>query len=54
MPIESGIPALTLNCKMKPERCDVYPTSGKPVVLYFYPKDDTLGCTPEACNFRDD
>ena len=28
--------------------------SGKPVVLYFYPKDDTPGCTKEACGFRDD
>jgi peroxiredoxin Q/BCP len=27
---------------------------GRPVVLYFYPKDDTPGCTTEACNFRDD
>jgi thioredoxin-dependent peroxiredoxin len=27
---------------------------GKPVVLYFYPKDDTPGCTKEACNFRDE
>ena len=27
---------------------------GKKVVLYFYPKDDTPGCTAEACNFRDD
>jgi thioredoxin-dependent peroxiredoxin len=26
---------------------------GKQVVLYFYPKDDTPGCTKEACNFRD-
>ena len=26
----------------------------KKVVLYFYPKDDTPGCTTEACNFRDD
>jgi peroxiredoxin Q/BCP len=26
---------------------------GKPVVLYFYPKDDTPGCTREACAFRD-
>ena len=26
---------------------------GKLVVLYFYPKDDTPGCTTEACNFRD-
>jgi peroxiredoxin Q/BCP len=27
---------------------------GKPVVLYFYPKDNTSGCTKEACGFRDD
>ncbi len=26
---------------------------GKKVVIYFYPKDDTPGCTKEACNFRD-
>jgi thioredoxin-dependent peroxiredoxin len=26
---------------------------GKKVVLYFYPKDDTSGCTKEACDFRD-
>lgn len=26
---------------------------GRPVVLYFYPKDDTPGCTAEACAFRD-
>ena len=26
---------------------------GKKVILYFYPKDDTPGCTKEACNFRD-
>ena len=27
---------------------------GKPVLIYFYPKDDTPGCTKEACQFRDD
>ncbi len=27
---------------------------GKNVVVYFYPKDDTPGCTKEACNFRDE
>ena len=26
---------------------------GKPVVLYFYPKDDTAGCTAQACGIRD-
>lgn len=27
--------------------------AGRPVVLYFYPKDDTPGCTTESCDFRD-
>lgn len=27
---------------------------GSPVVLYFYPKDNTSGCTKQACGFRDD
>jgi peroxiredoxin Q/BCP len=27
---------------------------GRPLVLYFYPADDTPGCTKEACHFRDD
>ena len=27
---------------------------GTPLILYFYPKDNTPGCTTEACNFRDD
>ena len=28
--------------------------AGKTVVLYFYPKDDTPGCTTEACTYRDE
>jgi peroxiredoxin Q/BCP len=28
--------------------------AGRPFVLYFYPKDDTPGCTTEACGFRDE
>ncbi len=36
----------------KPVRLSYY--KGKDIVLYFYPKDDTSGCTTEACNFRDD
>ena len=28
--------------------------AGKDVILYFYPRDDTPGCTKEACGFRDD
>jgi peroxiredoxin Q/BCP len=36
----------------KPHRLKDY--RGERVLLYFYPKDDTPGCTTEACNFRDD
>ncbi|PKN80095.1 MAG: thioredoxin-dependent thiol peroxidase [Chloroflexi bacterium HGW-Chloroflexi-9] len=32
---------------------DLKDYAGKTVVLYFYPKDDTPGCTKEACSFRD-
>src|ERR1700736_282978 len=34
------------------ERVKLSDFRGKPVVLYFYPKDDTPGCTLEACGFR--
>ena len=45
-------PAFTLNDqKDTPHRLSEY--AGRPVVLYFYPKDDTPGCTVEACEFRD-
>jgi peroxiredoxin Q/BCP len=55
MPIESGIPAPDF--ELPDESGTLRRLSefrGKPVVLYFYPKDDTPGCTAEACNFRDD
>lgn len=35
------------------DRVSLADLKGKPVVLYFYPKDDTSGCTVEACEFRD-
>jgi thioredoxin-dependent peroxiredoxin len=35
------------------ERIKLSALAGKPVVLYFYPKDDTPGCTRQACAFRD-
>ncbi len=35
------------------EKVSVSDFKGKKVVLYFYPKDDTPGCTKEACSFRD-
>ena len=35
------------------EKIKLSDLAGSPVVLYFYPKDDTPGCTKQACNFRD-
>jgi len=35
------------------EKVSLNDLKGKNVVLYFYPKDNTSGCTQEACNFRD-
>jgi thioredoxin-dependent peroxiredoxin len=35
------------------ERIRLSELRGRPVVLYFYPKDDTPGCTTQACGFRD-
>ena len=49
----SPAPAFTLQDETgKPRSLNEF--LGKPVVLYFYPEDDTPGCTAEACNFRDD
>ena len=55
MPISSGIsaPDFTLLDENGDER-KLSDYRGNLVVLYFYPKDDTPGCTKEACNFRDD
>ena len=55
MTISAGIPApefTLLDDTGTPRKLSDY--RGKNVVLYFYPKDDTPGCTKEACNFRDD
>ena len=55
MPRSTGIPAP--NFKLQDETDTQRRLSdylGEPVVLYFYPKDDTPGCTKEACSFRDD
>src|SRR6266436_3832778 len=52
--IEPGkkAPAFSLNDQHgKVQRLSDY--AGRPVVLYFYPKDDTPGCTKESCDFRD-
>lgn len=55
MAISAGIPAPDfelLDDTGTPRKLSDY--RGRNVVLYFYPKDDTPGCTKEACNFRDD
>lgn len=55
MPLPAGIPAPDLELLDDtniPRKLSDY--RGKNVVLYFYPADDTPGCTKEACNFRDD
>jgi len=52
-PIEPGkkAPAFSLNDQNgKPHRLSDY--AGMPVVLFFYPKDNTPGCTKEACDFQ--
>ena len=55
MPIPAGIPAPEF--ELLDDTNTVRKLSdfrGRNVVLYFYPADDTPGCTKEACNFRDD
>jgi thioredoxin-dependent peroxiredoxin len=55
MPLSAGIPApdfeLLDDTNIQRKLSDY---RGRNVVLYFYPADDTPGCTKEACNFRDD
>jgi thioredoxin-dependent peroxiredoxin len=55
MPISAGVPAPDFKL-MDDEGSErqLSDYKGRIVVLYFYPKDDTPGCTTEACNFRDD
>ena len=54
MPIAVGDQAPQFKAKDQNgvERC-LADLGGKPLVLFFYPKDDTPGCTIEACGFRD-
>lgn len=55
MPISAGIPAPAFELLDDTNTLrKLSDFRGKNVVLYFYPKDDTPGCTTEACNFRDD
>lgn len=55
MPLPDGIPApdfTLVDDTNTPRKLSDF--RGQNVLLYFYPKDDTPGCTTEACNFRDD
>jgi peroxiredoxin Q/BCP len=53
--LQEGIPAPEIELKDQNEKTHkLSDYRGKPVVLFFYPEDDTPGCTLEACNFRDD
>jgi peroxiredoxin Q/BCP len=52
--IEEGKPAPDFELESDSgEKVKLSAFRGRPVVLYFYPKDDTPGCTTEACEFRD-
>lgn len=54
MPLQVGDIAPVFTAKdTNGNTVSLYDFAGKTVVLYFYPKDDTPGCTKEACSFRD-
>ncbi len=52
LPVGSTAPEFT-SIAHDGEKVELSKLKGKWVVLYFYPKDDTTGCTKEACDFRD-
>ena len=47
------LPAIGSDDVVKNGQVQLSALRGKNIVLYFYPKDDTPGCTAEACSFRD-
>jgi peroxiredoxin Q/BCP len=47
------LPAIGSDTIVKEDKVQLSSLRGNTVVLYFYPKDDTPGCTTEACSFRD-
>jgi peroxiredoxin Q/BCP len=52
--VEEGKPAPDFELESDSgERLKLSSLRGQPVVLYFYPKDDTSGCTTQACGIRD-
>ena len=55
MPIHEGKPAPSFSLEdVEGAKVSLADFAGKNLILYFYPKDDTPGCTKEACGFRDD
>jgi peroxiredoxin Q/BCP len=50
--IGDKIPSFT-SIDSKGDSFDIIEYIGRPLVIYFYPKDDTPGCTIQACTFRD-
>ncbi len=52
LPVGSKAPDFTVD-STSGSKLSLADFAGKKVVLYFYPKDDTPGCTKESCNFRD-
>jgi thioredoxin-dependent peroxiredoxin len=53
--VEEGMPAPDFELQSDSgETVRLSDLHGKPVVLYFYPRDDTPGCTAQACGIRDD
>jgi peroxiredoxin Q/BCP len=55
MPIQEGKAAPTFTLPdADGKKVSLADFLGKDLILYFYPKDDTPGCTKEACGFRDD
>ncbi len=54
MPVEEGQPAPTFSLPSDTgDTVALEDLRGTPVVLYFYPRDDTPGCTAQACGIRD-
>jgi thioredoxin-dependent peroxiredoxin len=53
--LEPGVQAPEFSVRNQDEKpIKLSELKGKPVIMYFYPKDDTPGCTKEACSFRDE
>lgn len=53
MPLKTGDKCPAFSGMTADGKTSLQDLKGAPFVLYFYPKDDTPGCTAEACDFRD-